>query len=551
MANCIVNHQERQLRYSQIDIEIATHVEVIRKLYTRRNMLSPLCSFPAEVLSEIFTFCVPLSDFVRIRSRQLLDLTHVCRRWREIALDFPRLWSSVDVGVLSKQLVLAMLERARESPIILEVFVAPTDHSRDLGCADDLELTNDLELLKTVFSRLHQICELSVDFPPSYARTLAEYLSSSTPILQELTLVAEPPVLVPLSQPLPDSMPRLDVLTLTSCAFPWDSPIYGRLTQLHLACLLDDLSPTPEELWITLQSATSLEVLTVDWCFGQLDAQPAAWDTPKLLDLPRIKYIRMDEAFLSYVNFFSRVRIPPYAHLSISSLLAVEDTEFTPPDFPPISPDFLSIHRAEQGISCNTLQIKLDKISFECSIHDGSLDHEYKCNHGDSIWDKCRVFLDHKIAYEGGETIPISPFRSLCYNSPLFSIHTAELIVTQDYLGDIPWCDIFIALPRMQCLRATLTSTILRQMFETLNPRSGALHVSQLREMSLKGGGNPRNPKRLGECIADALEQRSLVGTVLDKLTGKGIYLPEPYFSKVECVVKDIKGFSGIDSYAV
>lgn len=51
---------------------------------------------PPETLSEIFLFCLPSDDFIRISNKHApLVLTLVCSYWRRIAIASPQLWSSL------------------------------------------------------------------------------------------------------------------------------------------------------------------------------------------------------------------------------------------------------------------------------------------------------------------------------------------------------------------------------------------------------------------------------------------------------------------------
>ncbi|KAF8874427.1 hypothetical protein BD779DRAFT_1566758 [Infundibulicybe gibba] len=74
-----------------IDQEIFALEDCARKLKTRRNLISPINQLPPETLSRIFAFCVTQS-ITWVRS-----VTHVCRHWRDIALDFPQLWSAITI----------------------------------------------------------------------------------------------------------------------------------------------------------------------------------------------------------------------------------------------------------------------------------------------------------------------------------------------------------------------------------------------------------------------------------------------------------------------
>ncbi|EIW73985.1 hypothetical protein CONPUDRAFT_147957 [Coniophora puteana RWD-64-598 SS2] len=529
----IVNHQERQRHYSQIDNEIATHVEATRALYTRRNMLSPTCSIPAEVLCEIFAFAAPLTPGTPlIDPRHLLLLTQVCKHWREVALNFPHLWSIYDTGMMPKQFIMTMLERAKEHP--LDIYAKVTNENQDL--------------MGEFLSRLHQTRLLFMDFPTSYATTLAERLTSHSPtILQTLHLVGARPVVVHLSQSLVGNTPKLNKMVLRRCALPWRLPIYGRLTRLDLLDL-DNLSPSPKDLWTVLEGATSLEVLKLSFSLRRrLYSVPPTWDLPKLVDLPRIKYISINENFCSYAHFFSRVRVPPDAHISVTTTLSARDAALLEGNLPPMSPDFFSLHRAEGPMMpCNTLKIGIYNGHIRCSVYDRHLENKRTCKHHDDRLEDCRIFLAYVFDYHIDDLEIISPFSSFCHGSPLISIHTLEIMVDQDYLGEVPWCVIFPALPRIQRLRASFNNIRSLHMIEALAPRSRVLHAPQLREISLELDDHTQDTTRLGECMADALEQRASLDVKLDKLTGNGFSMPEPYLSRVRCVVEDVQGFEEI-----
>ena len=55
---------------------------------------------PEDVLREIFTYSLPLPvpDESHFGPRAILNLTHVCSRWRQIVLSMPHLWSTIRVS---------------------------------------------------------------------------------------------------------------------------------------------------------------------------------------------------------------------------------------------------------------------------------------------------------------------------------------------------------------------------------------------------------------------------------------------------------------------
>ncbi|KAG2369800.1 hypothetical protein BDR07DRAFT_541679 [Suillus spraguei] len=69
------------------------------------NTLRPVCSsaicrLPTEILSEIFVHCLPQDDDFSPRTRLApLLFTMICRRWRQVAIGFPRLWCRLRLEV--------------------------------------------------------------------------------------------------------------------------------------------------------------------------------------------------------------------------------------------------------------------------------------------------------------------------------------------------------------------------------------------------------------------------------------------------------------------
>lgn len=59
-----------------------------------RSVLAPIKKVPVEILSKIF-LSGDFGGFVKLEAPHLLTL--VCRRWRDVAISMPALWSSLDL----------------------------------------------------------------------------------------------------------------------------------------------------------------------------------------------------------------------------------------------------------------------------------------------------------------------------------------------------------------------------------------------------------------------------------------------------------------------
>ena len=93
---------------SAVDEEIARLEETLFDLQSKRRkmmeytkahkaLIAPARTLPTELLAEIFTLCLSENWHDRrfdVRQAPLL-LSNICKRWREIALSTPFLWSTL------------------------------------------------------------------------------------------------------------------------------------------------------------------------------------------------------------------------------------------------------------------------------------------------------------------------------------------------------------------------------------------------------------------------------------------------------------------------
>ncbi|CAA7259466.1 unnamed protein product [Cyclocybe aegerita] len=90
------------------------------------SLLSGMRRFPGEIFREIFLY-IAVED-----SAELIPSAQVCRRWREIALEFPELWTNIVLGsskALTEQQSRGILQilatRSKEWPLSLTLRVVP------------------------------------------------------------------------------------------------------------------------------------------------------------------------------------------------------------------------------------------------------------------------------------------------------------------------------------------------------------------------------------------------------------------------------------------
>lgn len=102
----------------KIDGDIKVVKWVIQEMEYRRNALVPISRLPPETLVEIFAFLpFPADTSGCVSYLTLISVTHVCRRWREVALSFPSLWSYINFTKLTPTGFTGILARAKMSPL--------------------------------------------------------------------------------------------------------------------------------------------------------------------------------------------------------------------------------------------------------------------------------------------------------------------------------------------------------------------------------------------------------------------------------------------------
>ncbi|KAF7375550.1 F-box domain-containing protein [Mycena sanguinolenta] len=87
-------------------------------------IIYPVLSLPLDITAEIFLRCIPpQSDLRQARSEAPFLLAQICRQWRQIALDTPRLWRSLIFNheEASIELLQLWLSRSGSLPLNLDL----------------------------------------------------------------------------------------------------------------------------------------------------------------------------------------------------------------------------------------------------------------------------------------------------------------------------------------------------------------------------------------------------------------------------------------------
>ncbi len=166
-----------QLRKA-IDDEIKVSEQVTQELKYRRNALAPISRLPPETLAEIFSllFSADASEYSPYMKG--IRVTHVCHRWREVALSSPHLWNHIIFNKLKLAGFTEILARAKMSPLHFEADTTFWDTTRFDAFG---------RLLEAHISHIRHI-SISGQF-----QTVLERLVSPAPALVSLSLTDSSP----------------------------------------------------------------------------------------------------------------------------------------------------------------------------------------------------------------------------------------------------------------------------------------------------------------------------------------------------------------------
>src|SRR5712671_3372422 len=142
-----------------VEQDIDAVKRLMLSILTRRNTLVPISIFPAEVLSRIFHF-VAFSE--KPYSLGWAHVTHVCRRWRQIALDDSTLWTHFSTtSSRNTEWIAERLSRARNAPLVIDLvgltekavyspLLAHISHTREIHLRNMHSVHLDIDIVQAL-----------------------------------------------------------------------------------------------------------------------------------------------------------------------------------------------------------------------------------------------------------------------------------------------------------------------------------------------------------------------------------------------------------------
>ena len=283
--------------------------QFLRSLFTRRNALMPISLLPPEILAHVFHLLV-LEDppFSRRRNLGWITVTHVCRHWRQVALDDTSLWARIRDTPTNTKWISEMLARAKNAPLDIEF--------NDVGRSSPKALLmTPSHLFHTRQFRIHSPSMVHFD-------SVRDIFSWEAPALEhfEITVTAYSCIDF---RDLGGIMlfrghaPRLRTFSISQVVIPWSLIPRGQLTQLTIACVNgDDYSPGDlNQLIDLLVNCPALEVLALESC---LPSQLAEFPPDQIIRFPHLSRLRLRGSTSRIMNMLKMLKLPSSTTLHLN-----------------------------------------------------------------------------------------------------------------------------------------------------------------------------------------------------------------------------------------
>ena len=300
--------------------EISEEIRLARFPRSRCSAVTPISALPPELLVQIFRLYAlevpPWSG--RVQKLGWIGVTHVCRRWRQVALGDSSLWARITGLSPNAKWISEMLVRARNAPLVVDFVVTPAP-----------------EVLSMFPPHIFRIRELRLR-GPSLVRSqgLREICALEAPALEHFELGISTPYPVTFHQLGGTTLfggrtPKLRTLSLFKVSIPWSLIPRGQLTQLKVTIFRGISTPTslpsdPNQLLDLLINSPDLEVLVLEFCLPAILFQAP---DGQAIHLPRLSRLCLGGSTSCVANLLKMLQLPPFTTLRLRCISENSSTD--------------------------------------------------------------------------------------------------------------------------------------------------------------------------------------------------------------------------------
>ena len=313
----------RSAAISSVDKEIEAARHHILTLLTRRNSLAPISLLPPELLARIFHFHAAFErSSYHGETLGRIRVTHVCRYWRQVALEDSTLWARFSRLPPSTTCLAEMLDRAKGAPLVI-----------------DLDNPRDSKTLSMFSSHLSHIRELRLrNLPDSLTceNSIQELCSLEAPMLEHFEFEGRSvsPVVVPPSvgaKFFNGQAPKLRTFSLCQVQIPWSLVPRTQLSQLRIVLYEETstgyyspLSDTSNQLIDVLTNNPALEDLVLQFCLPPMLSHVCHDQT---IHLPRLSHLGLAASSSRVAHLLKMLKLPSSTKLHLNCVSETLDTQ--------------------------------------------------------------------------------------------------------------------------------------------------------------------------------------------------------------------------------
>ncbi|KAG9223478.1 hypothetical protein PLEOSDRAFT_1101198 [Pleurotus ostreatus PC15] len=303
-------HEAQEL----IDKEIAAHKSAIRDLRTLRNTHAGISKLPIEVLSDIFLLAkLPYGNIYREtrENRGWLNVAGVCRKWREIALNAPRMWDTLDTSKLNTlDWAATVIARSKGIPL----YVSCTYPDRETPRA----------VLDFVLSHMDRIQDLEVYLNTSIRTKIQEIIDVPNTLcaLQSLTMIRSDSIdngdNGGIDRFLAEvQLPHLQTLDVRFFVLPPTTSMFPQLRHLHyVSPMYSNPSTTVSQMLLFLRNTPSLERLEIE---GSFETSDDGGEECTTVELPKLSVLSYSTVRSEHACLFRFLHYPPSSRVKFVS----------------------------------------------------------------------------------------------------------------------------------------------------------------------------------------------------------------------------------------
>ncbi|KDQ13428.1 hypothetical protein BOTBODRAFT_33450 [Botryobasidium botryosum FD-172 SS1] len=286
-ASQLKGSQDEEIEILQLAFNaIQTYTtKTLAQLRSRRNQLAPVYRLPADVLSLVFRFADRRSKALESSPGANLPVcvASVCQAWRAVALDTPRLWTSIATG--SVPLTDLFIKRSGNAPLNIFIDTDKTPLSKRAPFL--FEHINRWASLKLTGSQLLDQSALQCLRRPAPALEVLEVCHNNNLWLHGACTTVD--------KLFGGEAPKLREISLTSFHLPLTLSVFSGLTKLELTRIRYTRDSVFSQLLCAIEASPALRSLRLAEIFFDFepDLDKLSLSAPGAIDSSRLRYLSL------------------------------------------------------------------------------------------------------------------------------------------------------------------------------------------------------------------------------------------------------------------